>query len=103
MWWAEIGWLNYVALRRRENHILDSILTSGEEGHDNAGTAWCRSYCRMAGLETFASGKQNKGLFSAARYHHSPIISVPLAFLCVFSSDLQNILKTFSIIHLAKA
>jgi hypothetical protein len=56
----------------------------------------------MTGLAAFASGKQNKGLFWAARYHHSPIISVLLAFPCVFSSDLQNILKTFSIIHPAK-
>ena len=103
MWWAEIGWLNYVALRRRENHISDSILTSGEEAHGNAGTALCRSSRRIAGLETFVSGKQNKGLFWAARYYHSPIISVPLAFPCVFSSALQSILKTFSIIHLAKA
>jgi hypothetical protein len=67
MWWAEIGWLNYVALRRRENHISDSILTFGEEAHGNAGTALCRNYCRIAGLETFASGKQSKGLFSAAQ------------------------------------
>ena len=63
MWWAEIGWLNYVALRRRVNHISDSILTFGEEAHGNAGTALCRSSRRIAGLETFANGKQNKGLF----------------------------------------
>jgi hypothetical protein len=104
MWWAElIGWLTYVALRRRGSRISDNILTFGEEAHGNAGTAWCRSSCRIAGLETFASGKQNKELFWAACYCHSPIISVPLAFPCVFSSALQSILKTFSIIHLAKA
>jgi hypothetical protein len=67
MWRAEIGWLNCVALRRRENHISDSILTFGEEAHGNAGTALCRNYCRIAGLGTFASGRQNKGLFSAAQ------------------------------------
>jgi len=83
MWWVEIGWLNQVALRCRESHISDSILTSWEEAHGNAGTAWCRSSRRIAGLETFASGKQNKGLFSAARYHHSVIISAVFGFLPV--------------------
>ena len=67
MWWAEIGWLSYVALRCRENHISDSTLTSWAEAHGNAGTALHRNYCRTAGLGTFASGRQNKGLFSAAQ------------------------------------
>jgi hypothetical protein len=66
-WWAEVWWLNYVALRCRESHISDSILTAWEEAHGNAGTALRRNYCRIAGLETFVSGKQNKGLFSAAQ------------------------------------
>jgi len=67
MWWVEIWWLNYVAPRCRESHISDSILTSWEEAHGNAGTALRRNYCRTAGLGTFASGRQNKGLFSAAQ------------------------------------
>ncbi len=66
-WQAKIWRLNHVGLRCRENHISDSILTSWEEDHGNAGTALRRNYCRLAGLEAFASGKQNKELFSAAQ------------------------------------
>jgi len=63
MWCVEPGWLHYVALQCRESHILGNILTSGEKAHGNAGTAWRRSCYRLAGPETFVSGKQNKGLF----------------------------------------
>jgi hypothetical protein len=62
MWWTESGLLNHVALQCRESHTLDNILTSEEEPHGNAGTAWRRSCCRLAGPGTFVSDKQNKGL-----------------------------------------
>jgi hypothetical protein len=66
--------------------MLDNISTSWEEAHGNAGTALCRSCCRLAGPETFVSGKQNKGLSSAARLHHSPIISHLWCFFCFIFS-----------------
>jgi hypothetical protein len=62
-WWVMVWWLNYAALRCRENHISGSILTSGGGVHGNAGTALRRNYHRIASLGAFVSGKQNKGLF----------------------------------------
>jgi hypothetical protein len=94
-------WLRFVVLRCRGSRIWGRILTFEEVDHGNADTALPRSFCIMAVLEASVSGKQNKGLFWAARYYKSPIISYLHRFF-VFSSASWNILNTLSIIHLAK-
>jgi hypothetical protein len=73
---------------------LDKTSTFEAKAHGNAGIALRRSSCKLAGPGASVSGRQNKGLFWAARYYHSPIFDISFA----FSLALQNILFTFSIL-----